>query len=236
MVLTSAVGVSGCGLLPLATSPDLVPIAPITASLKCAFATALLAEREPGHIERLSGRVVAGTLELQVVDDRQFGVSIKDGGPFILALTTPISISPTFSSSYHAVNTITTKINFRLLLKADNLNACRLPGAGADAFGFSNWLAGVIAGLDFNPRTQPTGVVESIDYEGDFAVTRGGSGGLDLNILTISPSLTASASRNDVQNIKFTIAPVSKDNPAPGKGAGPFKFIAPQIKVIQRLF
>src|SRR5207244_8799356 len=106
MILAFAVGVSGCGFLPLATSPDLVPIAPITASLKCAFAKALLVERAPGNIERLWGRVVAGTLELKVVDDRQFGTSIKDAGPFILALTTPISISPTFSSSYHAVNKI----------------------------------------------------------------------------------------------------------------------------------
>jgi hypothetical protein len=240
IALLTAVGVAGCGFLPMATSPDLIPIAPITASLKCAFAKALLEERAPGHMERLRGRVVAGTLELKVVDDRQLGASVKNAGPFILALTTPLSISPSFSSSYHAVNTIDTKINFRILLEANNLNACQLPGAEADTLGFSSWLAKVIAGLDFNPSAQPRGVVESIYYEGDFAVTRQGSGGLDLNILTISPSLSASASRNDVQNISFTIAPISKDNPAPGKGRGTLgelKVVPPQIKIIQqRLF
>jgi hypothetical protein len=237
ITLATGVSVSACGFFPMATSPDLVPIAPISASLKCAFAKALFVEQEPGHVERLRGRVVAGTLTLKVVDDRQLSASTKTSAPYILALTTPISISPSFSLGYHAVNTITTKINFRFLLKADNLNACRLPGGATDAFGFAKWLATVIAGLDLNPtRTQPTAVVESIEYDGDFAVTRSGGGGLDLSILTISPTLSASESRNDVQNITFTIAPVGPKTPAPGgENVGPFRARAPKI-IIQRLF
>jgi hypothetical protein len=212
---------SGCGYQP-PTQGQLVQVAPITASLKCAFATALLAEREPGRIERLKGRIASGTLTLKIVDDRKISAGAKPQGPFVLsAKPSLVSITPSFGLSSQETDTVTTVIAFRYRLAADNDRACSLPEAQGDRYHFSTWLASIIAGLDIPAGVQPTGVVESINYTGDFAVINTGNAGVDFDVIFFSTNLGLSQTRNDVQTIAFKIAPVSKTNPPPrGGGVG----------------
>jgi len=218
-------GTCGCAT-GVISSDQLVPIAPITASLKCAFAKALVNEERPGHIQRLKGRVVTGTLTLQIADDRKVGGSLGTSGPFILAKAAiPISITPSLTASDEENDTVTTKINFRYVLTAANTYACQLPDAQADAYHFSDWLAQVVKGLDIPASVQPSGIVDSINYTGNFAVTTVGGGGLNFNVIFVTGSVNGSVTRNDVQTLTFTIAPASKSNPAPGPtdhgGVGP---------------
>lgn len=203
----------------LLTSDQLVPIAPITASLKCAFAKALLLEAQPGQIQRLKGRVVSGTLMLQIADDTKLGGSLGlSGGPFILTKSASIGVS--LSASNEENDTVTTKIAFRYLLNATNAQACQLPQAKGDVYGFSSWLGQVIAGLNIPASVQPNGVIDSINYTGNFAVTKVEGGGINFNVVFVTGSVNDTTTRNDVQNLTFTIAPVSKTNPAPVLGGG----------------
>jgi hypothetical protein len=200
-----------------------VQVAPITASLKCAFATALLAERNPGRIERLRGRIASGTLTLKIVDDRKISAGAKPNGPFVLsAKPSLVSVIPSFGVSSEETDTVTTKIAFRYLLAATNDRACSLPEAQGDRYGFSVWLSSIIGGLDIPARVQPSGVIESIDYTADFAVVNAGNAGLDFDVIFFSGNVGLSQTRNDVQSIAFTIAPPSKKNPPPKPpGVGP---------------
>ncbi|RNJ43607.1 hypothetical protein B5V01_18070 [Mesorhizobium erdmanii] len=82
-------------------------------------------------------------------------------------------------------------------------------------YGFSTWLAGIIEGLDKNADADPQGQPDDIKYSSDFAVVKDNKLGVDFNVVFLSGSASAENNRNDVQSIKFTIAPQSKDNPPP---------------------
>jgi hypothetical protein len=214
----AAAAIAGCASLAPA-QPDTVEVSYIVASLKCAFAKALLLEQQPGRTERLRGRIASGTLTLKVVK------SLKNEGsgkisPAVLSYA-GASIGPSFSSSLEETQTIETKINFRFLLEASNDQACHLPEGQLDRYGFSPWLAGIISQLDTSIKVEPRGQVDSLEYKGDFGVLRTGAGKIDFNVIFVSGSAGFTASRNDVQTIDFTIAPEDKvKNPRPGKDPG----------------
>lgn len=200
---------------------SLVEVPLIIGALKCAFATALLKENEPGNIKRLEGSVAAGTLSLKLVYTNSQDFSIKGkataGGPFVFTYAGATgSILPNFSSSVVRTNTITTDIDFRYYMYATNDDVCDNVGADTQArYGFSKWLADVIAGVDANANTYPLGQLDQVKYSQEFGVVRTTKGGVDFDVVFLSGSASASSTRNDVQSLKFTIAPVSKENPLP---------------------
>jgi hypothetical protein len=62
--------------------------------------------------------------------------------------------------------------------------------------------------------TTPGGV-DSIKFSQDFAVTNTNETGVDFNLVFVSANIGGSSERNDIQNLTFTIAPVSAKNPVP---------------------
>lgn len=210
----AAAAIAGCaGLAP--AQQDTVEVSYIVASLKCAFAKALLHEQQPGNTERLKGRIAAGTLTFKVVNKLTDEASAKIS-PAVLSYA-GASIGPSFSSSLEETQTIETKINFRFLLEASNEQACHLPEGQLDRYGFSPWLTGIISQLDTSINVEPRGEVDSLEYKGDFGVLRTGGGKLDFQVIFVSGSAGVTASRDDVQTIYFKIAPEDKkENPKPG--------------------
>ncbi|WP_165053250.1 hypothetical protein [Methylocystis sp. MJC1] len=129
-----SLSLAGCAGVSPAPESELVAVPSIIGSLKCAFAKALVSEREPGRIERLKDRIAKVTLDLKVVDDQKTSFGLKGkataGGPFVFALGSGVaSISPSFSTSVQITDTIDTTITLHYLLKADN--AKRLFGKSA---------------------------------------------------------------------------------------------------------
>jgi hypothetical protein len=132
-----------------------------------------------------------------------------------------------FPGSVEQSNTIDTQINFRYLLEATDTRACDLVSPYTQAqYGFSDWLSSAISGLDYSARVSPPGQIDKVTYSGAFGVTTSGSAGANFNVIFLSANASDAASRNDIQSINFTIAPVNKKtNPAPtphgGDGIGP---------------
>lgn len=223
--LLLSAAVTSCGGMGPARESDVVAVPAIIGSLKCAFAEALRKEAGNGQIERLRGRVAAGTLTLKVVDDTKISGSIKgkaaSNGPFVFSYMGGTgSILPSLGGSVQRTDTVKTTISFRYLLDAKNTAACDLiPEATRAKYGFSNWLAKTISGLDFNVKVEPVGQIDKLEYSADFAVISAGNGGLDFDVVFLSGSVGADATRNDVQSLSFTIAPIDKKtNPAPSGG------------------
>jgi hypothetical protein len=202
---------------------DVVAVPAIIGSLKCAFAEALKKESGEGQIERLKGRVAAGTLTLKVVDDTKISASIKgkaaSNGPFVFSYMGGTgSILPSLGGSVQRTDTVKTTISFRYLMDAKDTSACNLiPQATRAKYGFSNWLAKTISGLDFNAKTEPVGQIDKLEYSADFAVISAGNGGLDFDVVFLGGSAGVDSTRNDLQSLAFSIAPPDKEkNPVPG--------------------
>lgn len=119
-------------------------------------------------------------------------------------------------------DTVKTTISFRYLLEAKDTSACDLiPKATRAKYGFSNWLAKTISGLDFNAKTEPSGQVDKLEYSADFAVISAGNGGLDFDVVFLGGSVGIDSTRNDIQSLAFIIAPPDeKTNPVPVKKSG----------------
>lgn len=209
---------SGCSR---AIAPaELAKVEVIFAALKCAFASALVEERRVG-IRRLEGAVAAGTLTLKLVHTSGTDVVGKaaaaSAGPFIFAfLGNTGSITPYISREVNKTDTIKTEVPFRFLMRAKNEDVCSTLSAPQRAkIGLSDWLAKLISGMNVNIDFDPPGQVDSITFSQDFAVTEVAKGGIDFNFVFLSATMGASSVRNDVQNLTFTIAPVSAENPDP---------------------
>ncbi|MDG4898601.1 hypothetical protein P9272_34345 [Mesorhizobium sp. WSM4976] len=219
--LALAVLLAGCATKPPTTAESLVQVPLILGALKCAFATALMKERNPDKVKVLEGQVAAGTLTLKIVYNRSKDFSLKGkaatGGPFVFAYSGgTASILPNFSASAAETGTLTTTLPFRYYLYATNADVCNQVDAATQLkFGFSDWLAGIISGLQVNSPYSPLGQVDNVQYGADFGVTKTTKGGVDFDIVFLSGSANAASTRNDVQSISFTIGPPSKTNPAP---------------------
>jgi len=223
LVFALSTALSSCGGMAPPRESDVVAVPAIIGSLKCAFAEALRREAVEGQLERLKGRVAAGTLTLKVVDDTKISASIKgkaaSNGPFVFSYMGGTgSILPSLGGSVQRTDTVKTTISFRYLLDAKDTSACNLiPEATRAKYGFSNWLAKTIAGLDFNARTEPVGQIDKLEYSADFAVINAGNGGLDFDVIFLGGSVGVDSTRNDLQSLSFTIAPPDKEkNPVPG--------------------
>jgi hypothetical protein len=73
--------------------------------------------------------------------------------------------------------------------------------------------------------------VDKIDYSATFGVVAADNAGLDFDVVFLSASAAQNESRNDVQSIKFTIAPPeAKKNkhPHPGEKSPP-KDVGPAL-------
>ncbi len=218
LVIALSVLISGCTIFP-PTNDQLVQVPIIFGSLKCAFAQALVKEREPGAIRRLAGTVAAGSLTLKLVQTDSSGLNLKGkaSGPFVFAFAgAGASLVPSFSTSVTRTDTITTTIDFRFLMNAENSRVCdQIEGSKRARYGFSEWLSKVIEGSNANVPYDPPGQIDQLKYSSEFAVTNTDQEGLDFDVVFLSAGITASQSRNDVQSITFTIAPPSEDNPLP---------------------
>ena len=216
-----AVGLSGCGHAPTRMDSELVQVSQILGALKCAFATALMKENETGNIPSLAGQVAYGTLSLNVVYKRSADFGIKGkavaGGPFVFSyLGQTGSILPSFSHSSQETNTIKTDINFRYYLAASDNDACGNVDARTQArYGFTEWLASIVSGLDKNAYEYPLGLTDSVIYDAQFGVVKTDKLGVDFDIVFLSGNAGQTTERNDVQSIKFTIAGPTAEQPVP---------------------
>ncbi|WP_085031579.1 hypothetical protein [Ensifer aridi] len=219
--LISVIGLSACAGPATRMDSSLVQVPAIIGALKCAFATALLKEKEKGQIRRLENTIASGTLTLNVVHkvSRDFSVQAEAaaGGPFVFSYAGGTgSFLPRFSHSNVATNTIKTEIDFRYYMWAKDADVCSNASVQANAkYGFSEWLAAVISGLDANSYEYPLGQADALKYEAEFGVVAKDNAGLDFDIVFLSGSAGTENERSDVQKIKFTIAAESKDNPPP---------------------
>lgn len=216
-----ALTLSACASPGARMDASLVQVPAIVGAMKCAFATALMEEKKKGKIKRLEGTVAAGTLTLNVVykNTKDFSLQAKavPGGPFVFSYAGGVgSILPSFSHGTIATNTIKTEIDFRYYMWATDAAVCQ--GVRSDTrakYGFTEWLASVISGLDANSYTYPLGQADALRYEAQFGVVSKDKLGLDFDVVFLSGAVGAETERNDVQTIKFTIAPAGKDNPPP---------------------
>lgn len=226
-VLSCVLSIASCGMTePDSDTDNLVSVSSIIGSMKCAFAEALIKEAAGESRDRLKGRVVAGTLTLNVVSGRTSSVSAgaKAGsealpGPFVFNYRgAQGSILPSFSRSVERSNTAKTEIKFRYLLQAKNTDACGgVPKEMRDGYGFSKWISETVSGLDIASEHEPRGVVEEIKYTAEFGVKKTGSHKAQFDIIFLSAGGEATQTRNDVQSLTFTIAPENaKTNPRPG--------------------
>lgn len=214
-------GMASCAAPPRRMDASLVQVPAIIGALKCAFATALMKEKASGQIRRLEGTVASGTLTLNIVhkDTKAFNVQAKavTGGPFVFSFANGTgSLLPKFSHSTVATNTIKTEIDFRYYMWADDKEVCDAVGASVKArYGFTEWLATIVAGLDEHSGTYPFGQADALKYDAQFGVVAKDSAGLDFDVVFLSGGLNAETERSDIQSIKFTIAAVSDKNPRP---------------------
>lgn len=212
--------VSGCASGPQnTTQPD--QVATIFASLKCAFAKALVEERSLDEarrqdgkrpICRLRGRLATGTLtvklEYAAAGEGQIKGAAGAGGPFHLAAlgAAPGSIIPSFSSGNKRTDAMTTKLPFQIVMEAKNAAVCERLENKPGATALSKWLANVIINLNAHVDYEPRGRINSIEMTQDFAVVKNDKAGADVNLVFISASLGSSRETKDNQNLTFTIA------------------------------
>ncbi|MGV1927543.1 hypothetical protein ACQZ6S_19760 [Agrobacterium tumefaciens] len=219
--LLAVIGLGACAGPATRMDASLVQVPAIIGALKCAFAMALMTEKEKGQIKRLETTIASGTLTLNVVHkvSRDFSLQAKavSGGPFVFSYAGGMgSLLPRFSHSNVATNTIKTEIDFRYYMWAKDADICKNVSVQANAkYGFSEWLATVISGLDANSYEYPLGQADALKYEAEFGVVAKDTAGLDFDIVFLSGSLGTENERSDVQKIKFTIAAASTDNPPP---------------------
>lgn len=219
---------SGCSHAPTEMSSSLVAVPDIIGAMKCAFATAIVDEKDEKIFKYLEGNVVSGTLDLQVLYTKSNTISM-DGelstGPFVLPYATGMTnLSASFSRIGSETNTIKTQIKFRYYLWADNNDVCKRQNPHTvEKYGFSNWLGEVIAGMSKNSYEYPLGQTEAMTYETNFAVKKNYTYGGGIDIVLIKASAAQSTQREDIQGLKFTIQPISKDNPAPNIWSSTYK-------------
>ncbi len=221
IVTALAVSVTSCGHAPTRMDSELVRVSAILGALKCAFATALVKENQNGNVPSLAEQIAYGTLTLNVVYKRSadFGIKGKavEGGPFVFSyLGQTGSILPSFSASSEETNTIKTEINFRYYLSATDSDVCGNVDAKTQArYGFTEWLASIMSGLDKNAYEYPLGLTDSVVYDGQFGVLNKSKTGIDFDVVFLSGNVAGASERNDVQSIKFTIASPTAEQPKP---------------------
>lgn len=211
---------TGCASVPDYRGEELAAIAPISAALKCAFATALREEADPanGRISRLKGRRVVGTLTFKLVVNNE-GTAGAKGNSKILTYG-GAAFGPSFGFTQTANQTVTTKINFYIDLERADTSACdAYPDSVRARYGFDNWFRQVVTGLDLGANLQPVGRLSSLEYAADFGVKNVTKAGLDFDVVFLSGNLGYSATRDDVQSIGFKI--VARGADGGGNGPGP---------------
>jgi len=222
-LITAALSASlaACGHAPTRMDNELVRVSAILGALKCAFATALVKENRSGNVPSLAEQIAYGTLTLNMVYKRSadFGIKGKavENGPFVFSyLGQTGSVLPSFSDSSEETNTIKTEINFRYYLAATDSDVCTDVDAKTQArYGFTEWLASVMSGLDKNAYQYPLGTADSVVYDAQFGVLKKDAAGVDFDVVFLSGDAGGDNERNDVQSIKFTIASPTNEQRAP---------------------
>lgn len=183
---------------------DTVHVADIINSVKCGLAQALVSDA--GH-RRLAGTVASVQLGLKVADTRSAGFNSPSvTGPVVVAWLGPL-VLPTLNASVSEYATIDTTIDLTYRLDAPNVSVCNAPGVNPqDKLGFARWLGDVIAGLAKVTPQGPKGTLDRLTYDATFGVTRDGSAGGSVNVVFLSASLTAGASRSDTQHLRVVIS------------------------------
>ena len=189
MVTALPLSLAACGHATTRMDSELIRVSAILGALKCAFATALVKENESGNVPSLAEQIAYGTLTLNMVYKRSadFGIKGKaiEGGPFVFSyLGQTASILPRFSTSSEETNTIKTEINFRYYLAAMDKEVCGTVDAKTQArYGFTEWLATVMSGLDKNAYQYPLGMTDSVVYDSQFGVVKKDAGGVDFDVV-----------------------------------------------------
>ncbi|KQM32516.1 hypothetical protein ASF03_13740 [Rhizobium sp. Leaf68] len=189
-----------------------VTIADVGGAIKCAYAEALeREEKKDQRLRRLDGRVAVVELTLKVIDTSSFtgNANAQAAGPFLVTTNTgPGSILPRFGGSKTLTNTIQTVIKYRLGLEYGDYSVCKVFKRNQKLdYGFSNWLATLIEGLDTYALYEPTGSVDSAEYDGNFQIVRKVSGGVKFDIVFVGGDVGASQDNDYTQHIKMTIQP-----------------------------
>lgn len=221
-VVSSALMLSGCvtseKTAATYNSDNLVAVSDITGAIKCAFATALNEEVDSGY-SRLEGRVVKLELSLKIVDESVVGASAKAKAaePFVFAASGGVgSILPHFGGSVNRTNTIETIIRSRIGLRQTDSEICKAYRSESRIhYGFDEWLATLVTGLNRYGRFAPAGIVDSVTYDGSFQVVRKRSGGVDFDIVFVAGDVSGNHDRSDVQHINMVIQAETDQVPFP---------------------
>lgn len=187
---------------------QLVRAPQIIGALKCAFAIALEKEAKEGGRKRLDGKVAAVTLTLQIVDTTGASAGAKAVGPAVLVFGAGGAVTPFLNGGVKRTNTVQTTIDFRLRLahEPEYRSACEdTPNDTRRNWGFEQWLASVISGLEPNAVYWPAGELDSVKYDASFGIQRKADGGAEFNVVFVSGNVGGSFDRNDTQSISFTI-------------------------------
>lgn len=187
---------------------QLVAVSEITGAVKCALALALEAERDSGY-PRLAGNMAVIKYKFQVVDTTKQEVSVgaRAVEPFVFAFGAGTgSVLPDFLARVEETNTVITTINSRVGLAYESTRICRsVPERVRSGLSFERWLAGVISQLDVHAGASPYGIVDNVEFEAKFGVARTGGTGAGFEFVMLGGKVDATATRNDVQELKITI-------------------------------
>lgn len=239
----------GCSHSPPAPQ-DTIPVADVLNALACGLAVGVKQARDEAKAEKdyadahhttprftdlLSGQTATIKLELKTVDTSSFSAGINASKTGVLKFGWG-GIAPSLGASSELSWTVDSTIVLAYQLDGYNAEICdaahlAAQPRGGDQFGFSVWLGNTLASLSRVSNIGQTSS-RSLTYDSNFGVTYGGTAGASLTVAPIAilpVSLSADASRNDVQHLNVVIG-----KPAPPGGGGD-KAIARFSQTLQSL-
>ncbi|MER9018776.1 hypothetical protein [Mesorhizobium sp. M0898] len=152
-------------------------------------------------------------LSVNIVQGRTATGEITAGIPVSTGIVTP-----KLGFGHESTLTRNSKLDFIVNLNSRTSAICLVAGPASRDAGFSLWLSKVVGGINAAVGGAPTASISKYTYESDFIVKDTGGGGLDVAIVPVKVSASASATRSDIQNMKIEIAAVhfKKGKPVAG--------------------
>ncbi|MGR9319829.1 hypothetical protein ACU8LZ_25725 (plasmid) [Rhizobium leguminosarum] len=205
---------AGCGGKDFVEEAESVPVVPIDLvinSLKCGLATAIAEDRL--NRSGLQGSKANVTLKANLVryqgasGDVEVGIPVSTG-----------SVTPKLSGGVDNTLTRNSTLDYIIDLNSSDVSICQQTGSAPRDSGFSAWIKQVIIGINNSVAGTPRASMVKYVYESDFVLKRTGTGGATINIVPVKASLSATASRSDIQNIKIELGAVRRK---PGGGTEP---------------
>lgn len=205
---------SGCGGKDFVEEAGSVPVVPVDLvinSLKCGLATAIKEDRL--NRSGLPGSKAAVTLKANVVRYRGASGEVEVGIPVSTG-----SVTPKLSGGMDNTLTRNSTLEYIIDLSSSDVSICKQTGPASRDSGFSAWIKQVVIGINNSVAGAPRASMVKYVYESDFVLKRTGTGGATVSIIPVKASLSATASRSDIQNIKIEMGAVRR---TPGGGTTP---------------